>query len=254
MPKIAEPATIAVAPAAAACAAVVAFSPPSTSITGSRPRSAHIARNAPDLGQHLGQEGLAAEAGIDRHHQDDVAEMQDIFDQLRRARRIEHHARLLAERADLAQHPMQMDRRAGLGLDQQMIGAGLGEVGEIALRLDDHQMNVERLCRRAADRLQHDRPDGDVGHETAVHHIDMDPVGAGRVDGADLLAQAREIGRQNRGRDDDRGRRHALTALRSSARPGVIALRRCRRFLRRLPLDRRTRTTRRPAGRAPPEA
>ena len=51
--------------------------------------------------------------------------------------------------------------------------------------------------------LQHDRADGDVGHETAVHHVDMDPIGPGRVDGADLLAQAREIGRQDRGRDED---------------------------------------------------
>ena len=74
-------------------------------------------------------------------------------------RGIEHHARLLAERADLRQHPMQMDGRARLGLNQQMIGAGIGERGEIALRLDDHQMHVEGLCGRAADRLQHDRPD-----------------------------------------------------------------------------------------------
>jgi len=130
--------------------------------------------------------------------------MQDIFDELRRARRIDHHARLLVERADLAQHPMQMDRRAGLGLDEQMIRAGLGEGREIALRLDDHQMNVERLCRRPADRLQHDRADGDVGNEAAIHHIDMDPVGASGVDGANLLAQPREVGRQDGGRYEDR--------------------------------------------------
>jgi hypothetical protein len=99
---------------------------------------------------------------------------------------------------------MQWIGRAGLGLDQQMIGAGLGERREIALRLDDHQMNVERLCRRAADGLQHDGPDGDIGHEAAVHHIDMDPIGAGGVDGADLLAQSREIGRQYRGRHENR--------------------------------------------------
>ena len=114
--------------------------------------------------------------------------MQDIFDKLRRGGRIEHHTRLLAERADLRQHPMQMDCRARLGLHQQMIGAGVGEGGEIVLRLDDHQMNVEGLRRRATDRLQHDRPDGDVRNETAVHHVDMDPVGAGSVDGADLFA------------------------------------------------------------------
>ena len=163
---------------------------------------AHLA-DAPDLGQHLGQEGLAAESGIDRHHQDDVAEMQDILDEFRRARRVDHNARLLAERADLAEHPVQVDGGAGLGLDQQVIGAGVGEGSEIALGLDDHEMDVERLCRRAANGLEHDRADGDVGNETAVHHVDMDPVGPGRVDGAHLLAQAREVGRQDRGRDED---------------------------------------------------
>src|SRR5262249_686322 len=44
LPKIAEPATIAVAPAATACLAVAWFSPPSTSITGSSPRCTHISR------------------------------------------------------------------------------------------------------------------------------------------------------------------------------------------------------------------
>ena len=38
----------------------------------------------------------------------------------------------------------------------------------------------------------------------AVHHVDMDPVGAGRVDRAHLLAQPREIGGEDRGRDADR--------------------------------------------------
>ena len=67
--------------------AVVSFSPPSTSITGSRPRSAQIARMRRILGSISGKERLAAESGIDRHHQNDVAEMQHIFDELRRARR-----------------------------------------------------------------------------------------------------------------------------------------------------------------------
>ena len=73
------------------------------------------------------------------------------------------------------------------GLHQQMIGANVGKRGEIALGLDDHQMNVEGLCGRAADRLQHDRPNGDVRNEAAVHYIDMNPVSAGGVDGADFF-------------------------------------------------------------------
>ena len=42
------------------------------------------------------------------------------------------------------------------------------------------------------------------GHEMAVHHVDMDPVGARRVDGADLLAEPGEIGREDGGGDTDR--------------------------------------------------
>ena len=38
----------------------------------------------------------------------------------------------------------------------------------------------------------------------AVHHVDMDPVGARGVDGADLLAKAREIGGENGRGDADR--------------------------------------------------
>jgi hypothetical protein len=47
--------------------------------------------------------------------------------------------------------------------------------------------NVEGLCGRAADRLQDDRADGDVRNETAIHHINMDPVRAGGVDGTNFF-------------------------------------------------------------------
>ena len=40
-------------------------------------------------------------------------------------------------------------------------------------------------------------PDGDVRHEMAVHHVDMNPVGAGGIDGAHLLAEPREVGGEN---------------------------------------------------------
>ena len=37
----------------------------------------------------------------------------------------------------------------------------------------------------------------------AVHHVDVDPVGAGLVDRAHFLAQPGEIGREDRGGDAD---------------------------------------------------
>ncbi len=150
--------------------------------------------DASDLGQHLGQKGLPPESRINHHDQDNVTKMQDIFDKLRRARRVKHDANLLAEFANLGQHPMEMDRRTGFSLDEQMIGPRLGEGGKIALWLDDHQMHVERLRRRATDGLENDRANRQVRHEAAVHHIDVNPVGAGSLNRANFFAQSGEIG------------------------------------------------------------
>jgi hypothetical protein len=50
---------------------------------------------APDFGQHFGKKGLSTETGIHRHHQNDIAKMQDIFDEFGRARRIENDTSLL---------------------------------------------------------------------------------------------------------------------------------------------------------------
>ena len=56
----------------------------------------------------------------------------------------------------------------------------------------------------------------------AVHHVDMDPVGAGRVDRAHLLAQPREIGGEDRGGDADRllhGANLNTRAIRGARKP-----------------------------------
>ncbi|MGA7384947.1 MAG: hypothetical protein WBW81_09765 [Methylocella sp.] len=50
------------------------------------------------------------------------------------ARRIEHHPGL-TEAVDLREDTAEMDRRGRLGLDEEMIGAGVGEAGGITLRL-----------------------------------------------------------------------------------------------------------------------
>ena len=80
-------------------------------------------------------------------------------------------------------------------MHQDVIGARLREILDIALRLDDHQMHVERLLRRFSDALDDQGADGQVRHKTTVHDIDMDPVGAGLVDRPHLLIQSAEIRR-----------------------------------------------------------
>ncbi len=92
----------------------------------------------------------------------------------------------------------------GLHLDVKVIGAGLGEVGNILFRLNDHQVNVEGLFGDGPEGLHHQGTDRDVGNEATVHDIDMNPVGTGFIHGADVLAQACEVGGEDR-RGDHQG-------------------------------------------------
>ena len=131
---------------------------------------------------------------------------------LDRRARVERDAGLLAERADRLQRAMQM--RTGLGMDGDVIAAGLGEGLEIGIARRDHQMRVEDLLGVRAHRLDHVRPVGNVRHEMPVHHVEMDPVGAGLIDRADFLAQFGEIGGQDRGCDDEGTRRKLLGHVR----------------------------------------
>ena len=62
-----------------------------------------------------------------------------------------------------------------------------------AIGRGDHQMAVEGFRRRATDGADHRRPERDVGHEMAVHHVEMDPICPSRIDGGNLRAEAGEI-------------------------------------------------------------
>ena len=47
-------------------------------------------------------------------------------------------------------------------------------------------------------------PEGEVGHEHAVHHVPLDAVDAGLLQGDALLAEPGEVGGEHRGDDRDR--------------------------------------------------
>ncbi len=85
---------------------------------------------------------------------------------------------------------MMSEPACGEGLDKGVAGR-------------DHQMHVEDLLRVRTERLHDVGADGDVGHEMPVHDVDMDPVAARRIDGAHLLAEPREVGREDRRGNDD---------------------------------------------------
>ena len=92
---------------------------------------------------------------------------------------------------------------AGFGMEADERGAGPGEVGHDAVHRLDHQMHVDRRGDAVlAQRLAHQRADGEVGHVVVVHHVEVHPVGAGREHAVHVLAQPGEIGGEDGGRDD----------------------------------------------------
>ena len=194
-----EPATKTVAPAAAQGPAVCSSIPPSTSSAGPSPDQ----RAEPlELAERAGQELLAAPARVDGHAQDQVDLSQQLEHGLHRCTRAERDARLAAGIAHRRERVVGVRRR--LDVDRDPVGAGLRERRHVALRTLDHQMDVHvgaRVMHLAGERLDHLRAHAERGHEVAVHDVDVDRPRAGCEHGADLIAEAREVGRQDRGRD-----------------------------------------------------
>ena len=161
--------------------------------------------------------GLSAEAGLHRHDQ--------------------HHVQLL----DVGQHGVgagdgpQSDRLfdlalvhdaqgfgdaggvVGFQMDAEQVGARFGKCLDIAHRLVDHQMHVQKHIGFLADGLHHGHADGDVGHESAVHDIHVYPVGG--ADGLNVAFQIAEVSRKNGGGDFDHNSCPPVL-LRSGAAPG----------------------------------
>jgi hypothetical protein len=176
--------------------------------------AAGVVEHAPqrgDLVEHRRDERLAAEAGVDAHQQHHVDVGQHPAQRLERRRRVEHRDGPLAELADRPERAVQVG--AGLDVDADAVGPGLGVVGDPAIGLLDHQVDDERAGRDLAQRRDHHRADRQVGHEVPVHHVDVDVVGAADVAGADLVAEAREVGRQDGGRDADGAHRRVLPRI-----------------------------------------
>ncbi|CAM2149145.1 hypothetical protein PT2222_210013 [Paraburkholderia tropica] len=149
------------------------------------------------LVERLGNERLAAEARIHRHDQHEVDLVHHVVEIVQRRGRVEDEAGLAAVVADERQGAVDVVRAFRVEADE--VRAGLGEVGHDAVDRAHHQMHVDGHVHVRADRLAHQRADGEVRHVMVVHHVEVDPVGAGGDDVADFFAKTREVGGQNTG-------------------------------------------------------
>ena len=149
------------------------------------------------LGQHLGHELLAAEAGLDGHHEQRVELAQQLEVGLERGVRLDRQPGQRAGRADRAGGLHGVGR--GLDVEGDVGGAGLGVVRRPAVGVVDHEVAVERQVGGRVQALHHRQPERQVGDEVRVHHVDVQPVGA--VDRVGGVGQAREVGREDARRD-----------------------------------------------------
>ena len=92
-----------------------------------------------------------------------------------------------------------------------------------------HQVAVQGLVGHGAQGIDNQRADGDVGHEAPVHHVDVDPVAPGIINGLDLrrgAAQGRWAPGPNLGRGAARataqGRRVSCSPAHLLAKTGEI--------------------------------
>ena len=70
----------------------------------------------------------------------------------------------------------------------------LGEGFEILFRLHNHQVDIQGFLGFLLNRLNDRDSEGDIGHEAAVHHVTVEPVGFAAVDHLDVAFQVQEVG------------------------------------------------------------
>ena len=79
-------------------------------------------------------------------------------------------------------------------MESEDVGACLGEGFEVFLGFHNHQVNIQRLLGFLLNRLNDRDSEGDVRHETTVHHIAMEPIGLASVDHLNVAFQVQEVG------------------------------------------------------------
>ena len=112
------------------------------------PRAVEHRANAADLLDAVRNERLAAEAGVHRHHEHEIQVAGDVLERDGGRGRVEDRTGLGAELLDEVDRAVQVRHR--LDVHRHHVGAGLDEVLDVAVRLLDHQVDVERTRRDAS--------------------------------------------------------------------------------------------------------
>ena len=136
-----------------------------------------------ELGQQIATEGLAAEARLDGHDEDEIDVSEEGLDGGGGRAGVEDDAALAAEGADARERGGVVI--VGLDVDADEVGTGFREGLEVALRLGEHQVRVEKeFDAGTAKGGKGLGAEGEIGDEAAVHDVAVEPGEAEVGDGA----------------------------------------------------------------------
>src|SRR5918995_4446392 len=155
---------------------------------------------APDLLDHLGDEGLASEAGVDAHYVHVAHVRQGPLYRLGRRRRVEGDAGLTTAGSDQVKRAVQVSD--DLGLDGDADDPGLDEGWDQVVRVRYLEVGVYGKVDRGGERGSDGGAHGKVRDEVVVHNVEVYEPGTAPFRPPHFLGQLREIGREYRGSAD----------------------------------------------------
>src|SRR5579883_2668096 len=85
---------------------------------------------------------------------------------------------------------------AGFVMDADPVCSGVSKCRDVLVWIFDQQVAVKRQICGFAKRLDHRRPERDVGNEVTIHHIHMDDAAAAALCRCDLVGKAGKISRK----------------------------------------------------------
>ena len=127
-----------------------------------------------DLRQHLAHEGLASEAGLNRHDQNHVAQLDEGCDGCERCTGIDDQPEVETRVGSPFGHGCGVGY--GLDMDGDQVGAGFRQCFQVGRWVADHEMAIQGELRRFPQRSDDRYPERDVRNEVAVHNVDVEHV------------------------------------------------------------------------------
>ena len=174
---------------------------------------------AADFLQRIGNEFLAAEAGVDAHDKHVIHDFDHVFEQRNGRRGIQHHTGARAMALDEAERAVEVP--GGLVMHRNLVGARFDEDRRIGIGVRDHQVEIEGEAGDFTDGFYDRRPHREIGDEMAVHDVDVEHSGSAAFHLGDVLSEAGKV-RREYGWDNLNHSMSNLTRLSRNAEAGRL--------------------------------